>query len=101
MLLQKLISELEKNKVVLLNKDQLAQILLDSELIIKENTILNNYIRVLKLHDYILIQELTDKDEIAIRRTESIQQAKSFIKSRIDLYDKMWDGCGCKINYYD
>ena len=87
MLLQKLISELEKNKVVLLNKDQLAQILLGSELIIKENTILNNYIRVLKLHDYILIQELTDKDEIAIRRTESIQQAKSFIKSRIDKTD--------------
>jgi hypothetical protein len=100
MSLDELIIEFENKKIVFVTENQLEQILSDTEQIIEENTIVNNFIRILKYQDYLLIQEMTDKNEIALRKAESLQQALAFIKERMELYDKMWDGCGCKIDYY-
>ena len=101
MFLEDIIEKLENNKVIFVTENQLEQILSETEHIIEENTIVNNYIRILKYRDYLFIQEMTDKDEIALRKAESMQQALSFIKGRMEFYNKMWDGCGCKINYYN
>jgi hypothetical protein len=34
-----------------------------------------------------------------VRRLEDEQQARSFIEERLETYERMWDGCGCKIDY--
>ena len=26
--------------------------------------------------------------------------AEQFVRERLESYDRMWDGCGCKINYH-
>ena len=26
-------------------------------------------------------------------------QAREFVRQRLETYDRMWDGCGCKIDY--
>ena len=101
MFLEDIIDKLDNKKVIFINEKQLEQILSETEHIIEENTIINNFIRILKYGDYLFIQEMTDKDEIVLRKAESMQQALSFIKERMELYNKMWDGCGCKINYYN
>jgi hypothetical protein len=45
-------------------------------------------------------QELTLKNEVALRGFESLQKAQEFVTDRLAVYEKMWDGCGCKVDYY-
>jgi len=35
-----------------------------------------------------------------VRRLGGEDEARAFIRDRLDTYDRMWDGCGCKIDYY-
>ena len=57
-------------------------------------------IRILKYDNSIVIQELSDKNEVVLRLAGSIESAVLFVQKRMETYDKMWDGCGCKIYYY-
>ena len=38
--------------------------------------------------------------ECAVRRLSSAEEAGRFVRKRLDQYERMWDGCGCKIDYY-
>ncbi len=38
--------------------------------------------------------------ERVIRRLADEEEARRFVKDRLDTYDRMWDGCGCKVEYY-
>ena len=35
------------------------------------------------------------------RRMPSIEDATDFVNDRLGTYERMWDGCGCKINYFE
>jgi hypothetical protein len=28
------------------------------------------------------------------------QEVRAFVQDRLDTYERMWDGCGCKVEYY-
>jgi uncharacterized lipoprotein YehR (DUF1307 family) len=55
----------------------------------------------LKIDGDLLLQEKTTKDEFLIRRMKSKEEAEELIKHRLEIYNRMWDGCGCRVNYYD
>ena len=57
-------------------------------------------IRLLKFEKELLIQEKTTKDEFIIRLMKTKKEAEDFIKQRLEIYDRMWDGCGCRVEYY-
>jgi hypothetical protein len=38
--------------------------------------------------------------ERVLRRLSDAEEARLFVKSRLEAYERMWDGCGCKIEYY-
>jgi len=46
-----------------------------------------------------LVQEKSNKDEFVIRLINSKKDADKFIAKRMETYDKMWDGRGCKVKY--
>jgi hypothetical protein len=46
-----------------------------------------------------LVQEKSNKDEFVIRLMNSKKDADKFIAERIEMYDRMWDGRGCKVKY--
>lgn len=37
--------------------------------------------------------------ERVVRRLAD-DQVRAFVKDRLDTYERMWDGCGCKVEYY-
>jgi hypothetical protein len=47
----------------------------------------------------VLIQEETEKKQFIVRRFESDEAADAFVRDRLDKYERMWDGCGCRIDY--
>ena len=36
-----------------------------------------------------------------VRRFGGESEARVFVEERLATYDRMWDGCGCKIDYFD
>lgn len=100
MIADKLISDLSKNSFVIINKDELNKFLSEAQIIKEENTYLCDFIRLLSYKENIIVQELSNKNEIIIRRFNSLKEAEEFIQERLDYYDRKWDGCGCKVDYY-
>lgn len=86
---------------LIIEEDELKLVLDNSELIRIEDTILSDFIRVLKYDEKIFIQETTFKKEILIRKMNSMKDVDFFVQERLDFYERKWDGCGCKIDYYE
>ena len=86
---------------LIIEEDDLKSVLDNSEIIRVEDTYLSDFIRVLKYDEKFFVQETTLKKEILIRKMNSIKDADFFVKERLDYYERKWDGCGCKIDYYE
>jgi guanylate kinase len=99
--LEKILSAAKKDKYYIISKEELEKLLSDSELIIEKDTHISDKIRLLKLDNDLIIQEKTTKDELLIRIVKTKKEGEDLIKQRLEIYDKMWDGCGCKVDYYE
>ncbi|MBT8380752.1 MAG: hypothetical protein HKO83_13405 [Ignavibacteriaceae bacterium] len=100
MKLDTLMEDAKKNKYVILSASELEALLSNSEVLKEEETLISDKIRLLNFKDELLIQEKTDNDEFLIRLIKSEKEAENFIQNRLEIYEKMWDGCGCKVEYY-
>jgi hypothetical protein len=99
--LQRIIASAKKKKYLIISEVELKELLSLSKLVIEENTYISDKIRLLKYNHELLLQERTTKDEYLIRVMKTQNEAEDFIKDRLDVYNRMWDGCGCKVKYYD
>ena len=86
---------------LIIDEAELKSVLDNSEIIRVEDTHLSDLIRVLKYDDKLFVQEITFKKEIIIRKMDSMKDVDFFVKDRLDYYERKWDGCGCKIDYYE
>ena len=98
---QKIISSLKRKKYLIISEDELEKLLSQSELMIEKDTLISDKIRLIKINNELIIQEKSTKNELLIRSVKSNKEAEEFIDQRLEIYDKMWDGCGCKVQYYD
>ena len=96
-----LISKLDEQKFVVISEQQLNELLNSSQIILEKDTRLRDFIRILRYDENIFLQEKTNHGEIMLRRFSTEEDARKLLNDRMEIYDKMWDGCGCKINYYE
>ena len=54
---------------------------------------------LLQIDEGFAIVEQPSDEEWVIRHLKTREAANEFIAKRIAQYDRMWDGCGCKIDY--
>ena len=100
MKLSKTINSVKKKKYLIISEEDLDELLSTSELLVEENTYMSDKIRLLKYRDQLILQEKTTKDEYIIRSMNTKEDAEKFINERLEIYNRMWDGCGCKVEYY-
>jgi hypothetical protein len=86
---------------LIIKENELKSVLENSEIMRIEDTHLSDFIRVLKYKEKLFVQETTFKQEILIRKIDSMKDADFFVQERLDYYERKWDGCGCKIDYYE
>ena len=100
--IEDLVKKLTKNKVLILPEKTLKEVLKLKNLKIlrEEESHISGKIRILELNKNLIIQETTLNHELCLRKIKNLQVAKSFIQDRLNTYEKMWDGCGCKVDYY-
>lgn len=89
------------SKYLIIEESELKTVLDNAELLRVEDTHLSDVIRLIKYNENLFIQETTFKNEIIVRKVSSIEDADKFIQERLDFYERKWDGCGCKIDYYE
>ena len=89
------------SKYFIIEESELKPVLDNAELVRVEDTHLSDFIRLIKYNGNLFIQETTFNKEIIVRKVCSIEDADKFIQERLDFYERKWDGCGCKIDYYE
>jgi hypothetical protein len=87
-----LVRELDGGEVVAVSRDDLAALLDLAEITQDDSTGIAGRIRTLRLGDRVLVQERTPKGQLYIRKLESVEAAHRFVQSRLDAYERMWDG---------
>ena len=98
--MNELIKELKKVTAYLMSPLRLDELLKNVEIILERDTLISGYIRILKYEEYYITQETTDKNEVVLRLYETKEDAEALVMDHLDTYDQMWDGCGCKVDYY-
>ena len=55
---------------------------------------------IVRIDDVLAAVESPTPAERVIRRLESTADAAAFVAGRLAQYERMWEGCGCKIDYH-
>jgi len=99
---KELMNKLKRKKIVILPEETLDDILKIKglKIIREDDTHISDHIRILKINSVIILQERTTKHELSLRKLKSIEEANKVVNDRLETYEKMWDGCGCKVDYY-
>ena len=100
MVIKELIAHVKKKACLKINEKDLELLLSKSKVVKEKDTLISGKLRLLNYQNNLLIQEQSNKDELLIRFMQSKVEANKFIDERLEIYDRMWDGCGCKVAYY-
>ena len=95
-----LLNHIIKKKISILSAAEFKRLMESASVVEEKDTLISDYIRILNMNNSVLVQEISIKNEIIIRQLPSIESARKFIQERLEAYNKMWDGCGCKIDYF-
>ncbi|MBD3334117.1 MAG: hypothetical protein GF355_01210 [Candidatus Eisenbacteria bacterium] len=101
MSLESIERETRQKPLVVIDPGQLSELLKACRIVREEKTAVCAPIRILQCGDSVYVQETSDRNEILVRRMASEAEAEGFVDRRLEAYDRMWDGCGCKIDYYE
>jgi hypothetical protein len=95
-----IIREASESSVVKIDREELDTVLDTAEVIRAEDTALAGWIRILSLGGHVLVQEETPERELLVRKLASLDAAHELVDGRLADYERMWDGCGCTIDYH-
>ncbi|MEJ2188582.1 MAG: hypothetical protein P8Y93_04040 [Acidobacteriota bacterium] len=97
-----LLKAFENTSRVSLTSEELDDLLAAATIVREEDSCISGMLRILRLENgTIVVQEETPKKEVLVRTRPSLEAAQEFVSGRLEVYERMWDGCGCKINYED
>jgi hypothetical protein len=95
------VAKLHSQAPIPVDRDILVGLLETADVLRQDNTCVAGWIRILSVDGAILVQEETPDGNALARRMPSIDDANKFVDDRLGTYERMWDGCGCKINYFE
>jgi len=96
-----LIAQIGDIAIVALDGEALPELLEAAEVIRADDTCVAGWIRILCINDHFAVQEQTPDGELLVRRLVSPEAAERFVEDRLIDYERMWDGCGCTIDYHN
>ena len=99
-MIRQILHRLQTADYIIISPEELEMLLSEVSVEEETDTQLSGYLRILAAGEQLLIQEQSPRDEIFIRRIPSREDAQSFVADRMAIYAKMWDGCGCKVDYH-
>ena len=96
-----IVEQLQEQALISIDGRHLPVLLEESDVLRADDTCLAGWIRILSTGPLVVVQEETPDGEILLRRFASREAAERFVEYRLSAYERMWDGCGCKIDYHE
>ena len=94
------IIEILKSKNVLqFRKDNCFQILKEIKPYKEIDTHFVGKIVLFEVENEFIAMEEDGKSNYYLRIVKSKEDFDAFVHDRLSIYDRMWDGCGCKVEY--
>lgn len=81
-----------------LSAGELGELLAAAETWREEDSSVQGPIRLLRLGDVVLAQEHDPHGTAVVRRLDDRAAAERFLAARLATCDRMWDGCGCRVD---
>ncbi|MDX1741732.1 MAG: hypothetical protein R3178_10575 [Rhodothermales bacterium] len=92
---------LRTERMLILGSDEAGQVADGATLVSKHSTLGEGDLTVLSWINMVVVLEQANNDTFVLRRFADHREAELFVKRRLDQYERMWDGCGCRIDYYE
>jgi hypothetical protein len=68
-------------------------------LVAQEDTAVSGYIAIFEGPCGVFVLEEPQREQRVARPLASVEAARELVRQRLVTYERMWDGCGCKIEY--
>ena len=66
----------------------------------RHDTYLAGDLLIVRLDGFFAAVEQPAPDERVLRQLADEEALRRFVRTRLEEYERMWDGCGCRIDYY-
>lgn len=97
---QELIQQLKQGRVAALTTDEWDALAGEAEVLERHSTFIAGDLLIVKLGQTLAAVEQPSPTERVVRMLRGQSEAEGFVRQRLEEYERMWDGCGCKIDYY-
>lgn len=97
---EKLWTRLERERIVVLTAGEWERVAERFEIVERHDTKLAGSLLLVRDGRGLAAVEQPEPGRKVFRRLAGEEEARSFIRDRLETYDRMWDGCGCRIDYY-
>ena len=97
-----ILGQLIRQKLTVLPAGDENKILRHFDIIDEEDTMISGPIRILTGEIGFVVMEYPNdgSGSIVLHLFSELAAAEHFVHERLATYERMWDGCGCKIDYY-
>jgi hypothetical protein len=97
---KQLVERLKEQPIVSLDAREWMDIAEQFDEVERHSTLSGGDLVVVRLGTGYAVVEQPTGDKRVIRRLANIEEVRRFVTNRLEDYERMWDGCGCKIDYY-
>jgi hypothetical protein len=94
-----LLVKVQRQAVLEISKGDLDELLKVASTLRQEETGMAGPIRILLLRGRHIVQEGSPSGDFFLRKMDSMQAGDQFVDDRLALYERIWDGCGCRVHY--
>lgn len=91
---------LSDQRILNLEESEWAALSGQFAMIESHDTCLAGELRIISTPEGPAAVEQPKPDRRVIRLLSDETEVRRFVQERLDAYDRMWDGCGCKVDYY-
>jgi hypothetical protein len=100
MTVRELTKRLQTGEVVVLDTDAWDAIVVSFVPVENHDTHFYGNIQVWRGGSGLIVAEEPKPTERVVRLLATQEAVSSFVTERMKTYDRMWDGCGCKVDFY-
>jgi len=97
---EELRSRLEAERIVAISAAEWAAVAESFEQLERRDTFVAGDLLIVRSETVLAAVEQPSPEQRVIRRLSDDAEARRFVQRRLDEYERMWDGCGCTVDYY-
>jgi len=98
--IERLVERLDRGEIVAMARSEWDELVSGVDVVEDHDTGISGHLLIVRVRDLVAAVEEPKPSERVVRPFAGLASARTFVQDRLDTYERMWDGCGCKVDYY-